>query len=80
MTTQLAAQPKCLYTKACSMNNKQEELEDTKPLENYKLLVLLKLFGMNPMTEGQLSRATGCSEGAGEERGVETLPSISGNG
>lgn len=36
MTTQLAAQPKCLYTKACSMNNKQEELEDTKPLENYK--------------------------------------------
>jgi len=38
--TRPTAQMKCLYTNACSMENKQEELEATVLLESYDLIAL----------------------------------------
>ena len=38
--TRPAAQLKCLYTNACGLGNKQEELEATVLLENYDIVVI----------------------------------------
>ncbi|KAK4819205.1 hypothetical protein QYF61_026821 [Mycteria americana] len=38
------AQLKCLYTNACSMGNKQEELEATMLLESYKLVAITETW------------------------------------
>lgn len=50
------AQLMCFYTNACSMSDKQEELEATSLL-GMTLLPLLKLGGTNPVTELRLSMA-----------------------
>ena len=38
--TQKEAQLRCLYTNACSMGNKQEELEATVRLESYDIVTI----------------------------------------
>lgn len=48
-------------------------------LENYDLIAILKLGGMNPVTGMWLFTATGHSKGTGEEEEVEALPFLSGN-
>ena len=40
----LKAQLKCLYTSACSMGNKQEELETVAQLEKYDLIAILETW------------------------------------
>ena len=42
--TQPTAQPKCLYTNARSMGNKQEELEATVLLESYDLVAITETW------------------------------------
>ncbi|GAB0189218.1 hypothetical protein GRJ2_001387100 [Grus japonensis] len=39
-----AAQLKCIYTNACSMGNKQEELEAIMQLENYNILAITETW------------------------------------
>ena len=38
------AQLKCLYTNACSMGNKQEELVATAQMENYGLIAITETW------------------------------------
>jgi len=42
--TRPAAQLKCLYTNACSLGIKQEELEATVLLENQNIVVITKIW------------------------------------
>jgi len=42
--TRPTAQMKCLYTNACSMGNKQEELEAVMLLESYDLIAFLETW------------------------------------
>lgn len=42
--THPTAQLKCLYTNACSMGNKQEELEATMLLESYNLVAITETW------------------------------------
>ncbi|KAK4807116.1 hypothetical protein QYF61_018457, partial [Mycteria americana] len=42
--TRPTAQLKCLYTNACSMGNKQEELEATMLLESYNLVAITETW------------------------------------
>jgi len=69
------AQRKCLYMSACSMGNKQEELETTVLLESYNLIACTETWWDNPMTGVWLLMATGCSEGTGGQRELEALQS-----
>ena len=39
------AKLKCLYTNACSMGNKQEELETVAQLGKYDLIVITEMVG-----------------------------------
>ena len=77
--TQTTAQLKCLYTNACSMGNKQEELEATVPLESYNLVAITETW-WDKSHDWRLSMAEGCSEETSEEGGAEALPSTSRNG
>ena len=40
----LKAQLKCLYTSACSMGNKLQELENMVQFENYHLIAITKTW------------------------------------
>lgn len=64
------AQLKCLYTNACSVGNKQEELENMMCLENCDLVAILswEFGGTNLMTGILLLRATSSSEGDRQDR------------
>jgi len=42
--TRPTAQMKCLYTNACSMGNKKEELEATMLLESYDLIAIIETW------------------------------------
>jgi len=43
-----AAQLKCLYTNACSLGNKQDELETTVLLENHDIIVITEIWWNDP--------------------------------
>ena len=52
--TQKVAQLGCIYTNACSVGNKQEELEATVQSENYDIVAITEIWWRNTVTAGEL--------------------------
>ena len=72
----LKAQLKCLYTNACSMGNKQEELETMVHLENFGLIAIMETWWDDSCNWNTTIEGYKLLEGIGKVGGAGKLPSI----